>query len=97
MDKKKANQKASQKKSCLQNTSNEAQLARLVLHLRMGASDTFTIMRELNICRPGTRICDVRNAGYRINTARITLTDSWGRTHHGVALYTLMAEPRSAA
>lgn len=93
MDKKKANQKASQENSRLQNTSNEAQLARLVLHLRMGSSDTFTIMRELNICRPGARICDLRATGYKIITTRTTLTDEWGRNHRGVAVYTLTAEP----
>ncbi|KPC10529.1 Uncharacterized protein AC500_4746 [Pseudomonas amygdali pv. lachrymans] len=54
-------------------------------------------MRELNICRPGARICNLRSAGYRIDTARIVLTDEWGRPHRGVALYTLMSEPRAAA
>lgn len=75
------------------NTSTNAQIARLVPHLRLGQSDTFTIMRELNICRPGARICDLRNAGYKIITNRITMTDEWGRIHRGVAAYTLIAEP----
>lgn len=50
-------------------------------------------MRELNICRPGARICDLRNAGYKIITNRITMTDEWGRIHRRVAVYTLIAEP----
>ncbi|UWF49664.1 helix-turn-helix domain-containing protein [Pseudomonas sp. N3-W] len=75
------------------NTSANAQNARLVPHLRLGQSDTFTIMRELNICRPGARICDLRNAGYKIITNRITMTDEWGRIHRGVAIYTLISEP----
>ena len=75
------------------NTSINAQNARLVAHLRLGQSDTFTIMRELNICRPGARICDLRNAGYKIITNRITMTDEWGRIHKGVAVYTMIAEP----
>ncbi|MFK7604910.1 MULTISPECIES: helix-turn-helix domain-containing protein [unclassified Pseudomonas] len=75
------------------NTSTNAQNARLVPHLRLGQSDTFTIMRELNICRPGARICDLRNAGYKIITNRNVLTDEWGATHSGVALYTLIAKP----
>jgi hypothetical protein len=74
-------------------TSINAQNARLVLHLRLGQSDTFTIMRDLNICRPGARICDLRNAGYKIITTRTTMTDEWGRIHRGVAVYTLIAEP----
>ncbi|WP_447095950.1 helix-turn-helix domain-containing protein [Pseudomonas sp. CF10PS3] len=85
--------KASPEKTQLYNTSNHAQLVRLVPRLRKGPADTFTIMRELNICRPGARICDLRNAGYKIITNRITMTDEWGRIHRGVAVYTLIAEP----
>ncbi|MEE4922118.1 helix-turn-helix domain-containing protein [Pseudomonas alliivorans] len=81
----------------LKSTSINAQNQRFVDRLRQGSIDTFSAIRELNICRPGARICDLRNAGYRINTARIVLTDEWGRTHRGVALYTLMSEPRAAA
>ncbi|MEE3935531.1 helix-turn-helix domain-containing protein [Pseudomonas viridiflava] len=96
-DKKKADQQARLEISQIKNTSINAQNARFIRRLRLGSIDTFTAMRELNICRPGARICDLRNAGYRIDTARIVLTDEWGRTHRGVALYTLMSEPRSAA
>ncbi|MBM0140495.1 helix-turn-helix domain-containing protein [Pseudomonas cannabina] len=95
--KKMANQKASHEISQVKSTSISAQNARFIQRLRLGSIDTFTAMRELNICRPGARICDLRNAGYRIDTARIVLTDEWGCTHRGVALYTLMSEPRSAA
>ncbi|KOP58691.1 hypothetical protein OX90_00635 [Pseudomonas coronafaciens pv. porri] len=96
-DKKKADQQARLEISQIKNTSINAQNARFIQRLRLGSIDTFTAMRELNICRPGARICDLRNAGYRIDTARIVLTDEWGCTHRGVALYTLMSEPRSAA
>lgn len=93
MDKKKANHKASPKQSRIQNTSINAQNARLVSRMEQGSVDTFTIMRELNICRPGARICDLRNAGYNITTNRIVLTDEWGGTHRGVAMYTLITKP----
>lgn len=96
-DKKKADQQASQKESQLQNTSINAQNARLVPRMRQGPVDTFTIMRELNICRPGARICDLRNAGYIIHTQLITLEDEWGRKHPKIALYTLLAEPGKVA
>jgi hypothetical protein len=92
-DKKMADQQASHENTRVENTSNHAQLVRLVPHLRKGPADTFTIMRELNICRPGARICDLRNAGYKIITNRITMTDEWGRIHRGVAVYTLIGEP----
>ena len=95
--KKKADQQASQNNSHLNDISARAQLARFIERLRQGPIDTFTAMRELNICRPGARVCDLRAAGYRIDTQRITLQDAWGRKHPGVALYTLMAEPRRAS
>ncbi|MEB0091800.1 helix-turn-helix domain-containing protein [Pseudomonas sp. CCI4.2] len=81
------------------NTSVSAQNSRLAGRMEQGSIDTFAIMRELNICRPGARICDLRNAGYKIITNRIVLTDEWGRTHRGVAVYTLIAKPgvRAAA
>ncbi|MFL1491223.1 helix-turn-helix domain-containing protein [Pseudomonas antarctica] len=75
------------------NTTTNAQNARLAERVKQGSVDTFTIMRDLNICRPGARICDLRNAGYKIITNRITMTDEWGRIHRGVAVYTLIAEP----
>ncbi|MHA6127924.1 helix-turn-helix domain-containing protein [Pseudomonas fluorescens group sp. PF-1] len=74
-------------------TSNSAQNNRLAGRMEQGSIDTFAIMRELNICRPSARICDLRAAGYKILTNRITLTDEWGRIHRGVAVYTLIAKP----
>ena len=94
-DKKKADQQASQNKSHLNDISANAQLARFIERLRQGPIDTFTVTRELNICRPGARICDLRNAGYVIYTQLKTLEDEWGRKHPRVAFYTLLAEPQS--
>lgn len=96
-DKKKADQQASHEISRAQNTSINAQNARLGSRLREGPADTFAIMRELNICRPGARICDLRNAGYVIHTQLITLEDEWGRKHRKIARYTLLAEPGKVA
>lgn len=92
-NKKRPTQRPAAKNIAINNTTHEAQIARLVYRLRLGRVDTFTIMRELNICRPGARICDLREAGYGILTDRITLTDEWGRAHYGVAMYTLISEP----
>lgn len=96
-DKKKADQQASHEISQIKNTSISAQNARFIQRLRLGSIDTFTAMRELNICRPGARICDLRAAGYRIATQRVVLQDEWGRNHPGVALYTLLSEPARAS
>jgi len=95
--KKMADQQASHENSQIKNTSINAQNARFIQRLRLGSIDTFSAMRELNICRPGARICDLRAAGYKIITQRIALTDEWGRTHGGIALYTLLAEPGKVA
>lgn len=91
--KKMADQQARHENTHIKNTSIDAQNARLASRMERGSIDTFAIMRELNICRPGARICDLRNAGYEIITNRIVLTDEWGRTHRGVAVYTLLAKP----
>lgn len=91
-DKKRADQKASPQTSRVNNTSTEAQRARLLAWLKQGPIDTITARRDLNILAPAARIIELRFAGYPINTQRITLTDDQGRTHNGIALYFLSSE-----
>ncbi|WP_371135467.1 helix-turn-helix domain-containing protein [Pseudomonas sp. PD9R] len=91
-----ADQQASHNNSSINDNSRNAQNTRLVSRLRAGSADTFMIMRELNICRPGARICDLRSVGYVIYTQLITLEDEWGRKHPRVAFYTLLAEPQES-
>ena len=91
-DKKRANQQASPKKTQVNNTSTEAQRARLLAWLKQGPIDTITARRDLNILAPAARIIELRFAGYPINTQRITLTDDQGRTHNRIALYFLSSE-----
>lgn len=88
-DKNKADQQASPKKTHLDDSSTNAQRTRLLSRLQLGPIDTFSIMRELNICRPSARISELRAAGHAIRTHRISTTDDQGRTHHGIALYYL--------
>lgn len=78
----------------LHDTSRKAQRTRLLARLRQGPVDTFTIARELNICRPGARIAELRAAGHHILTYRVTLDDDQGRPHGRVALYVLGTEPQ---
>lgn len=52
-DTKKADQQASPKKAQRHSTSVEAQRARLLARLRIGALDTFTARRELHVMHPG--------------------------------------------
>lgn len=88
-DNKQVTQLNSAKESCLRDTSGGAQRARLLSRLKRGPMDTFTAIRELNICRPGARIAELRAAGFPIHTKLVTLTDDHGRTHKRVALYYL--------
>lgn len=92
-DKEKADQQASPKKTHPNDTSSEAQRARLLERLHAGPVDTITARRELNIMMPAARVKELREAGHPIKTHRLTLTDDHGRTHHGVALYYLGTLP----
>ena len=87
MDKNKADQQASQKKTHVNDTSGSAQRARLLSRLHLGPVDTITARAELNIMMPAARVKELREQGHPINTHRITITDEQGRAHHGVALY----------
>lgn len=90
MDKKKADQQASPKKSRLNDTSAAGQHARLLAHLREhGSVDTITARRELNIMHPAARIQELRELGHAIKSHPTTLTDDHGRQHRGVATYYL--------
>lgn len=89
-DEKKADQQASpKKKTHLNDTSADAQRARMLARVQAGPVDTITARRELNILMPAARVKELRELGHPIKTHRITLTDDHGRTHHGVALYYL--------
>lgn len=93
MDKNKADQQASPKKTQVNDTSGSAQRARLLARLHLGPVDTITARSELNIMMPAARVKELREQGRPINTHRITITDEQGRTHHGVALYYIGALP----
>jgi len=95
-DTKKADQQASPKKMQRHSTSVEAQRARLLARLQIGALDTFTARRELHVMHPGGRIKELRAAGHPIRTERVTLTDEDGITHNGVALYYLSSTSAEA-
>ena len=90
-DKKKADQQASpKKKTHLNDTSADAQRARMLARMQQAGSVTTIAARsELNIMMPAARVKELRELGHPIKTHRITMTDDHGRTHHGVALYYL--------
>jgi hypothetical protein len=81
---------SSRKRDGFNDTSRIAQQRRLLTRLQQGPIDTLLIRQTLNIMHPGRRVQELRQQGHEIHTQRIILTDEHGRTHHGVALYTLI-------
>ena len=74
---------ASRSRNRLTDVSATAQCARLLERLQTGSINSFEIVSELNICRPGARIAD--------------LIDEHGFKHPRVATYYLTAAEEAAA
>ncbi len=72
-------------------TATEAQNSKL-LHLLQLRPHHSEELRKLGLYHPPARVRDLRQAGYPIATNRINLIDRDGFQHHGVALYSLIAE-----
>ena len=89
MNKKKADQTASHTKSRCHSTSAFAQRARILQRLREGPADTLTIRSELSVLMPATRIFELKQRGFVIETHRISIIDDIGTVHHCVGLYVL--------
>ncbi|WP_437883540.1 helix-turn-helix domain-containing protein [Pseudomonas sp. LRF_L74] len=96
MKKKKADPKASPKNTQPNNTSAEAQRARLLERLQEGPVSTIEARRDLNILMPAARVKELRTAGHVIQTHRMRLHDDQGRPHSGVALYLLSSVPANS-
>lgn len=82
---------------CLRDVSADSQRRRLLERLRAGPVNTFEAQAELNICRPGARIADLRASGHPIRTHLSDLVDEHGFKHPRVATYYLTAAEESAA
>ncbi len=78
------------------NVSATAQCKRLLERLRRGPINSFEIADELNICRPGARISELRGSGHNIHTRLADLTDANGYKHPRVAIYSLLSEAAAA-
>lgn len=72
--------------------ATEAQILRLRDYLRHRSCHTHEL-RRVGISHPAGRVQDLINRGFTITTSRVTTVDTDGYTHHGVALYSLIAEP----
>lgn len=88
---KKATPKNGRKRDAIHDTSLQAQRDRLLMRLQQGPVDTLLLRRELNILAPAARVKELRDQGHEIITQRITLIDDYGRSHFGIAVYSLIA------
>lgn len=66
------------------------QCRRILERLRQGPMNNIEGWVEVGIYRVSARIHDLRNAGYDIETKRITVTNRYGEPCHGVAQYILV-------
>jgi hypothetical protein len=64
------------------------QCSRLLERLQSGPISTLEARQELDICHPGGRIRNLREAGH--NIATFTKVESTGKGEHKVALYALL-------
>lgn len=79
----------SSRSKSLRDVSIGSQRARLLKRLQAGPVNTFEAMSELNICRPGARISELRGLGHRIGTHLTDLIDAQGFRHPHCAVYYL--------
>lgn len=75
-------------------TSGAAQRHRILEALRTGPKTSFEL-RRLGVYQHSVRIFELREAGFDIETARVTIIDHDGFEHRGCALYALTGEARS--
>lgn len=77
-------------------TSGAAQRHRILDALRRGPKTSFEL-RRLGIYQHSVRIFELREAGYRIETARVNIIDHDGYEHRGCALYSQVDKPKPDA
>lgn len=72
-------------------TSTVSQKIRLLEYLRANqhGATTLELVKELDILRPGARICELREDGYQIHTHRDVVTTA--HAVHRNARYVLLA------
>ncbi|WP_234263081.1 helix-turn-helix domain-containing protein [Hydrogenophaga sp. NFH-34] len=87
-----ATSKKSQRQYSRKSTSGAAQRQRILEALRVGPKTSFDL-RKLGVYQHSVRIFELREAGFDIETARVTIVDHDGFEHRGCALYALTGEP----
>jgi Helix-turn-helix domain len=88
-----AGRKEKQIRSHYADLSANAQRHRLLDALRCGSVTTLEARRNLEVLMPATRIFELRDLGYEIDTLRV-IQETESGIKHSVARYVLMAEPK---
>lgn len=88
------NKSDSQAKPSTKSTATEAQYETIIHLLRIAPRNTYELRRH-GVMAPAARILELnRFHGFEIvRVNRVSITDSDGFTHSGVALYELVTEP----
>ena len=76
-----------------QGNSAASQRQRILAHLREnGSLTTLSARGQLDICHPGMLLCELRKAGYRIQTIWVFEAIAPGKPMHRIANYILRAK-----
>lgn len=73
------------------NTSSNTQCLQILTHLRCSAKNTLEL-HKLGHMSPASRISELRSKGFVITTTLESVLDEHGKSHKGVARYTLVSE-----
>lgn len=72
-------------------TSGDAQRQRILQALALRPHTSYEL-RKLGCYQCPARIIELRRLGHTIKTERVSIWDDEGFEHHGIALYSLVAE-----
>lgn len=72
------------------NTSEAAQVARVLAALMGGPRTTLELRHNFNVLHPAGRVRTLRQRGHKIVTERVLAIDAEGNQHQGIARYVLI-------
>lgn len=90
-------QESSPQDTGVQDTTTQAQRARLLDALELGPITTIDARSRLNIMMPAARVKELRSLGHPIVTHLRDLYDDQGRRHSRVAVYYLAGRGQEVA
>lgn len=76
--------------------STEVQRQTVLSALATGPKTTIQLRHDFDIMMPGTRIKELRDEGYKIDTYLVKAVNPYGTEHSRIALYSLVVEGGAA-